>query len=150
MEVRTLLLRPSSRLYRRKLWERILAVEILRAFLDGGFEMRYACGQLRKQAGPLSRAILPASPAELFEGADFPPSVREALQVLENLYKEARPVRAVLAQLSELLLQEHEAAAVDFASRLPGRIGAWLLFFFLPPAMLLLLAPLCLAFSKFY
>ncbi|MEZ4749715.1 MAG: hypothetical protein R3B54_03535 [Bdellovibrionota bacterium] len=123
---------------------------MVRAFLDGGFELRYACGQLGRQlARRAADRDLPRTPAALFDGSDFPPHLRDALGVVEALYKEGHPVRSVLGQLSDLLMREHEAAVEAFSQTLRARLGGATLFLFLPPALLLLLAPLCLALSRF-
>ncbi|MCB0404892.1 MAG: hypothetical protein KDD51_08910 [Bdellovibrionales bacterium] len=151
MEMHKISLSGSVRRYRRNLWERILAVEMLQAFLECGFELRYACSELKRHLGPLPGVCrVPTCASDLFDGRGLPTNVQDALSVLEALYEEGRPVRAVLGQLSDLLLNEYQAATEDFAKRLPARMGGFLLVFFLPPALLLLLAPLCVAFTRLY
>lgn len=137
---------------RLELWRFLGAVSLL---LECGYDLSFAWDEafhrLRGDLSPeLRRALGGSRPlARRLRRARFPlASERAWLCVLAELHASGAPVRRTLSAWREALLRAHERELAAFSRTLPLRMNLILLLFFLPPALLALMAPLLFALFR--
>lgn len=143
---------------RRQTYERLVFLEALLAFLESGYEMEFAWNECQRVLDLKSDWPMGGPDPEGASGdrikcllsweSDLPPAARPYFKMLTVLHQNGLPKQKVIERLSAQLRRCYIDDMEEFTSRLPTRLGAGLLIFFLPPALLLLLAPLCAAFLR--
>lgn len=144
----------ERRRLRLELWRFLGAVAIL---VESGFDLGYAWDEalgaateglsptlrrLLSHGGPLSRRFRRLS-------RRFPlPEQAAWFAILGELQATGAPVRQGLAAWRSALRREHDRDLDRFGKALPLRMNLVLLLFFLPPALLSLIAPLLFALSR--